>query len=143
MAEVEAFIQPARYPSQHQLHRAAQLGQSEGRPISSVAVRAGAIDDEQCLRRPARHPIRADQSVRQIERARNMGLRVGFRTPDVEKNEVWGRVGGLPQGFVDIGAVGLQRQAAGEMRPRLGSGGWRSLRNNAGAHIGLSVPVNG
>src|SRR6185503_4934006 len=50
--EGEALVGPAGHAAQHHLHRPAKARKLQRRPVRAVAMRTGAVDDEQRIVRP-------------------------------------------------------------------------------------------
>ena len=64
-----ALIFPAGESAEHHFHRPPQLGQLQRGNVSAVAVRPGAVDHKEGLRRPGRHSLGGDLAVREMLRA--------------------------------------------------------------------------
>src|SRR6185312_6418554 len=101
----EAFIEPAGDAADHHLDRPAERTQPYGRARGAVAMRAGAVDDEERLRRPRVHSRGRDLAVRQAERPADVTLAEVLGAAHIEQNES-GWVGG--KSLVDVPAIGLQ-----------------------------------
>jgi len=82
------LVGPARHATEHQLHRPAEFGQAQRAPVSPIAMRAGAVDDEQGVLRPVGQPLGRHLSVRQVQRARHMRSGVGVRPTHIQQHEV-------------------------------------------------------
>src|SRR5690348_5683099 len=53
--ELEALIEPPGHPADHDLHREAEAREAQRGALGAVAVRTGAIDDEECSGRIGGH----------------------------------------------------------------------------------------
>src|SRR6185437_16871373 len=100
----------------HHLDRPAERTQPYGRARGAVAMRAGAVDDEERLRRPRVHSRGRDLAVRQAERPADVTLAEVLGAAHIEQNES-GWVRG--KSLVDVPAIGLQPKQPLEMRKRL------------------------
>jgi hypothetical protein len=110
--EAEAFIGPAGHAADQQLGLEAETGEAEGSIVGAVAVRAGAIDDEQRIACPCRHTVRRHLAVRQVDRSWNMGFCEELRRAHIEENEIdfAGRKGGM-----HVGAIGFEGKLGGKV----------------------------
>ena len=84
-----ALIFPAGESAEHHFHRPPQLGQLQRGNVSAVAVRPGAVDHKEGLRRPGRHSLGGDLAVREMLRAWQVTSGEGFLTADhVQQDKV-------------------------------------------------------
>lgn len=117
-----ALIFPAGESAEHHFHRPPQLGQLQRGNVSAVAVRPGAVDHKEGLRRPGGHSLGGNLAVREMLRAWQVTSGEGFLAADhVQQDEV-DLAGTL--GAVHIGTVGLKMQLMAEPADSL-SGGWQ------------------
>src|SRR5215813_1507149 len=108
--ERKAVVEPAGDAADHLLHRPAQLGEPDRRPVCAVALRTGAVDDEQRLGRISFERSRGDARVRQIDGAGQVADTKQLRATDVEQDEA-----ARSQRSVNVPAVSLKREKAPEM----------------------------
>lgn len=109
----QSFVGPAGDAADHDLYRPAETGELQRRLVRAVAMRAGAVDDEQRFFGPFGHAFRADLAMRQVQRARHVLPGIGLRrTDDMQQNEI--RIA-RPERGGDIRAVGLDGKAPEEM----------------------------
>ncbi len=115
----QALVDPPGHAARHGLHRKSEFGDAQRATIGAVAVRAGAVGDENGPRRPGGEPLGGDVAVRQADRARHVPCRIGGTATHIEHDEAWRLParGGVTHGSEDIGAIGLEREAAGDVRP--------------------------
>ncbi len=64
-----ALIFPAGESAEHHFHRPPKLSQLQRGNVSTVAVRPGAVDHKEGLRRPGGHSLGGDLAVREMLRA--------------------------------------------------------------------------
>ena len=86
--DIEALVSPARHATDHLFHRATQRRNPQGAPIRSIAVRTGAIDDEERIVRIRIEPHLRQLGIRQAHRARDVPLFVAFRRPHVDEDDI-------------------------------------------------------
>ncbi len=111
--------------------RRASLQRALGR---AVAMRAGAIDDEERIRRIGGEALGRERAVRDVDGARHVALGEELGRADVDEDEA-GRAGA--QGLCDVRAIGLEGEPLGEMGDGAGRwGGWR-LGHGVGGHARL------
>jgi len=104
----EPLVHPAFYPTDHLLDRAPEPGETDRRPIRTVAVWAGAIDHEDCAGLIlGKIPLR-DPPMRKVDRSWNVPVTVEHRTAHIEQHEALFVPGAA--GFMHIPTVGLERQ---------------------------------
>lgn len=65
-----ALIFPAGESAEHHFHRPPELSQLQRGNVSAVAVRPGAVDHKEGIRRPCGHSLGGDLAVREMLRAR-------------------------------------------------------------------------
>ena len=126
----KTFILPAFHATDHLLDRTSELGQSQRRPIGTIAVWSGAIDDEQHVGFVVRQVAFIDATVGQVHRSGQVSSREEFRAAHVQQRE---SLIPVHRGGVHILAVGLVRQQPREMGNCVRRGPWR----NVGHWIGI------
>src|SRR5215207_2889373 len=92
LREWESFIGPTGYTAEHQFDRAAELRQLQGRAVSAIAMRTGAIDHEQRVLGPDGHALRRHLAMRKIERTRHVAARVRLGSARIDEHEIDGSV---------------------------------------------------
>lgn len=116
-----ALIFPAGESAEHHFHRPPKLSQLQRGNVSTVAVRPGAVDHKEGLRRPGGHSLGGDLAVREMLRAWQVTSGEGFLAADHVQQDKVDLAGTL--GAVHIGAVGLKMQLMAEPTDSLSGSG--------------------
>lgn len=105
--EVESFVFPPFDSADHLLHGSPEFSELERGTVGTVAVWAGAVDDEERVDRIVRQVALHDSTVGQVDRRWETPRLVEIRAPDVEENEVGGA---CLDTVVDVPAVGFESE---------------------------------
>ncbi|MCP1624328.1 hypothetical protein J2T47_003064 [Pseudomonas nitroreducens] len=125
----QTFVQPAGHPADHLLHRASQRGELRGGAVHAIAVRPGAVDDEQGARRELRHAPCIDLAGGQVQRSGYVPAGEGGSMAHIKQDEI---LLAVLSRMVHVRAVGLERQAVAEMGEGVGGQGRGELADEAG-----------
>ena len=91
--QLEALIQPASDTPYHHFHPPSECRETDRCPVSAIAVRSGAQDNEHSVGRPLRHIASHDLAMRHVDRACNMTLPIKIRASNIQKDKVGGAFG--------------------------------------------------
>src|SRR5262249_1288117 len=127
----EAFVQPARPPADHHLNRQPKTRQPNGGFVGAVAVRSGAVHNEDLAFWILRHALGCDLSVRYVDSALHMPIGKDLGSPDIGEDEV--EIGRL-EALVHVPTVRLKSEHVLEVAKR--SIRWRCRRfGDVGRHV--------
>jgi hypothetical protein len=115
--ERKALAWPPDDPTKHHFYGPADASQAQRRPIRTIAMRVGAIDDEERTRGPLCRRLFRDRRMRETDRARDMTFAECVRPANVEQNEI---LAAAAQRLMHIAAIRLEAEAARHPASRAG-----------------------
>ena len=116
--QVEAFIEPSDLAADHLLDGATQPGEPRAGLVCGVAMRPGAIHDEEGVEGVAGHALFGDcRMVQKLGTWHVCRVETCLTTEHVEQHEV--RIAARHR-FMDVPAVGLDGEQTFEMARRVG-----------------------
>lgn len=133
LGQSEALVGPPSDAAEHELHRTSEACEPQGGLVGPVAVRAGAVDDEQRQHRLCGHTALGDLAMGQVDRARHVASGEERGAAHVEEDEV--RRAGRDR-FIRGPTVSLKGEFCRETGDRVSAGRGGRLGHGA-RHLAL------